>query len=112
MSKLHRLLFLIASRGRWRLVLPASDGRYTTLLQADQAMAVEEMARRARHIVAEHHLEGLVIVAPGDELDALRDKLEALLVLVGGLAADLYDLSDAELGGVLDKALHAPWPAR
>jgi hypothetical protein len=75
-------------------------------------MTVEQLARRARHIVAERHLEGLVVVAPEDELDTLRDKLEALLVLVGALAEDLYDLPDTELGRVLDKALHAPWPIR
>lgn len=73
-------------------------------------MAVEQLARQARHIVAEQHLEGLVVVAPADELDMLRDKLEALLVLVGALAEDVYGLSDAALGRVLDKALHAPGP--
>ena len=112
MSQVHKVLFLIASKGRWRLVLPESNGRYATCERGGSEMAVEQLARKARHIVAEHHLEGLVVVAPEDEIDILRDKLESLLVLVGALAEDLYDLSDAELGRVLDKALHAPWPER
>ena len=112
MSQIHKVLFLIASKGRWRLVLPASDGRYATCARAGPKMGAEQLTRQARHIVAEHHLEGLVVVAPGDELDTLRDGLEPLLVVVGALAEDIYDLSDAELGRVLDKALRAPWPER
>ncbi len=112
LSQVHKLLFLIASKGRWRLVLPASDGRYATCVRAGPEMAAQQLARKARHILAEHHLEGLVIVAPEDELDTLRGELEALLVLVGVLAEDLYDMSDDELGHVLDRAIHAPWPER
>lgn len=112
MSQVHKLLFLIASKGRRRLVLPASDGRYATCGPAGPEIAVQQLVQEARRIVAEHHLEGLVIVAPGDELDTLRDELEAHLVLVGALAEDLYDMSDDELGHVLDKAIHAPWPER
>jgi len=56
-------------------------------------------------------MEGLVVVAPRDELEAVRAKLDDLLVIVGGLAADLYDHEDADLAR-LDKALHAPWPER
>ena len=112
MPQVHKLLFLIASKGRRRLVLPASDGRYATCGLAGGEVAAQQLAREARHIVAEHHLEGLVIVAPGDELDTLRDELEAHLVLVGALAEDLYDMSDDGLGHVLDKAIHAPWPER
>ena len=112
MSQVHKLLFLIASKGRWRLVLPASDGRYATCVRAGPEIAVQQLVPEARRIVAEHHLEGLVIVAPGDELDTLRGELAALLVLVGALAEDLYDMSDDELGHVLDKAIHAPWPER
>ena len=112
MSQVHKLLFLIVSKGRWRLVLPASDGRYAMCVRAGPEMAAQQLARKARRILAERHLEGLVIVAPGDELDTLRDELEAHLVLVGALAEDIYDMSDDELGHVLDKAIHAPWPER
>ena len=76
LSQVHKLLFLIASKGRWRLVLPASDGRYATCVRAGPEMAAQQLARKARRILAERHLEGLVIVAPGDELDTLRASLQ------------------------------------
>jgi hypothetical protein len=111
-SQIRKLLFLIASRGRSRLVRPAPEGgRFVTVWRSDHQTTAGELARQARQFLAQDHMEGLVVVAPRDELEAVRAKLDDLLVIVGGLAADLYDHEDADLAR-LDKALHAPWPER
>lgn len=114
---IRRLLFLIASDARLRLVHRDHSGRFETVwratpLSGGQEQNVSEVARQARRWIADDHLEGLVVVAPAHELDAIVPKLEHDLVVVGKVEADLYMKLDRDLAAALDPALHAPLPER
>ena len=121
MPRVRKLLFLIASKGRARLVRYSlgedqfvttwrhEDGLNDTHIQND---FLHEIIRQAHEEIALDHLEGLFIIAPTNEIEDLRDHLERGLIVVGGVANDRMCPTNAELADVLVQALQAPMPER
>ncbi len=124
MRRVRKLLFLIVSKGRARLVqYRADEDKFvTTWRHGERANGlntphppndlVHEVIRQAGKEIAVDHLEGLFIVAPASEMEELREHLERGLIVVGGVVDDRVDPSDAELAEVLTQALRAPTPER
>jgi len=119
MSRIRKLLFLIAAEGHARLVryLPG-EGRFATAWMSGETCAdpqgdlIHEIIRQAGREIAVNHLEGLFIVAPASELEELRERLERGLIVVGGVDEDGIDQSDTALARTLTQALQAPSPER
>lgn len=123
MPRVRKLLFLIASKGRARLVRfsPGDDRFVTTWRSGTRANAhnlsgqhdlLHEIIRQAKAEIAQEHLEGLFIVAPESEIKTLREHMERGLIVVGGVVDDRIDPTDAELADLLAQALQAPGPER
>lgn len=124
MPRVRKLLFLITSKGRARLVqYRAGEDRFVTTWRCGERAngrnaphvqndLVHEIIRQADREIADDDLEGLFIIAPASEIEELREHLERGLIVVGGVADDRIDPSDGELGDILVQALQAPTPER
>ncbi|MES3027620.1 MAG: hypothetical protein V4820_07200 [Pseudomonadota bacterium] len=124
MPRIRKLLFLIASKGRARLVQyrPGEDRFVTTWRYGErvngrnaphvQTDLVHEVIRQADKEIAADHLEGLFIIAPASEIEELREHMERGLIVVGGVVDDRINPTDAELTDLLVQALQAPTPER
>ena len=124
MRRVRKLLFLIASKGRARLVQyrPGEDRFVTTWRYGERANGlnaphiqndlVHEIIRQANKEIAVDHLEGLFIIAPASEIEELREHMERGLIVVGGVVDDRMDPTNAELADVFVHALQAPTPER
>jgi len=121
MTRDRRLIYLICSRGRARLVThDAARDMFKTVesftCPSGAGLASPEhfhrLVERIREHMARARYEGLFLVAPPVEIEALRERLERSFIVLGGLDSDATDLEEEALSSLLEPTLRTPYPER